>query len=419
MDTSVFVIWRTDRSLRKLYSHTIMQRVLRILTALFTISLLLNVSFAPHVYAAEVRTGDQVRLTDKEQTITNPYVFGGNIQIDSPIANELTTAGGDIIINSPVEGSVFIAGGNITLRGSVGNNARIAGGNITVDGPITNDLVITGGNITVTSNASVGGDILFAGGTLHLDGPVEGKALLNGGNITLNNTIGGDVSGEMGELTLASGANIAGNLSYKSPERAQVDQGATVTGRTDFRQSEDRKDDEAAKGFAAMAAFYKLIADIIITLLFIYAFRRALTAAVNRMKEQPLRSGVIGFGFFFLVPIAALFLLILLWLGIATWLFYFLAFIVAVYIAYVFVGWFVLRWWYGRSNKEYIVDWKTAIVGPTLVLILSLIPVLGWLANGIIFFIALGALTEELVKLSSNQRVMPTATPKHTTTKRK
>jgi hypothetical protein len=393
-----------------------MKRFVQSITVLLLIPLLLFLPLVPQqAQAAEFRSGDVLRITG-EEPIVNPYIFGGNIQIDAPIANELTAAGGDIVINSPIEGSALVAGGSITLRGSVGNNARIAGGNILIDGPVENDLVISGGSVNIARSASIGGDIVFNGGSLTVDAPVAGKMIVNGGNATINNSVGGDVSGEIGKLVLGSDATITGNLSYKSPERAQIDQGATVSGRTDYRPSEDRQADrQDAQEFITTAALYKLIADIIVTVLFIYFFRRALTAIIRRMQAEPLRSGVIGFGFAVLTPIAGLLLLTLIWLGLVTLLFYGLVYIIALFILKVFLGWLLLHWWGRNQKRDYALDWKAGIVGPVVVLILSLIPILGWLTLGIIFLIGLGAMIQELTNLSANQRVLNATTTKTTT----
>lgn len=371
----------------------------------FLIPLLVLPIFVSPVYAADIKAGEQISINETEEPLVNPYIFGGSIRLNAPVSNELTTAGGDVFIDSPIEGSALIAGGNISLRGSVGNNARIAGGNITIDSPVTNDLVITGGSVKVTEEATIGGDILFAGGSLTIDAPVTGDVRVAGGDVVINNRVGGDVTGEIEKLQLGANALVAGNLSYKSPQRAQIDQGAQIQGRTDYKQSEDRRGDEEKVGaFATGAAIYKLIADIIITVLFIYFFRGALASVFARMKASPLRSGAIGFGIFFLMPLAALFLLILVWLGVAGLLTYALLYIVALFVMKAFIGWIIMTWWKDSKKEKYILDWRAGIIGPIVVFLLLLIPILGWLAIAIIFLIGLGALVESLTNLAAAQR---------------
>ncbi len=389
-----------------------MKKFYQFITAFFFIPLLLAFPFAQQTQAAEFRAGDEVRINADEQNLNNLYLFGGNITLDAPVANELTTAGGDLNLNSAVEGSALIGGGNITIRGPIGNNARIAGGDITIDAPITNDLVITGGNITITKNASIGGDILFAGGKLTVDGSVAGKIQANGGDIVINSTVDGDVSGNIEKLILGPAANISGNLSYKSPEQAKIEQGATISGQTNYQPEHNDQDREkSAAGFFAGAAFYKLIADIIICLLFVYFLKGSIIAIINRMRSSPVKSGAVGFAFIILVPIAGFLLFLLLFLGVVTMLSYALFWLISIFIAQLFLGWALMHW-LQRSNKaEYILDWKAAIAGPIIVFILMFIPVFGWLAFAVVFLIALGAMLGELITLISTQKQITTTKP--------
>ncbi len=381
-----------------------MKKLFGIVTAVFVLLFVTSsFSFPPPTSAADIRANDTVTISEDAENLKDLYLFGGNIQVDAPVTNDLVASGGDININNDVTGSVLAAGGNIKLRGDVGNTVRIAGGNIVIDGPITNDLVIAGGSITVTKNARIGGDLLFGGGKLRLDGPVQGKVLLGGGEITLNAPIGKDVNGHVGALTVGPDAVINGNLTYASPEKAQVESGAVVKGKTDFQRTEEENKNDAAEAFA-WSSFYKLLADIIICILFIYFFRRALSPVLIRMKETPLKNAGIGFGFFFLVPLASMVLLILIWLGIASFLFYALLLLIGIFVGKLFLGWIAMRWWERQQKTEYRLDWKAGVAGPLILFLLLLIPILGWLIAAIIFFIALGALVREMMPILSGQR---------------
>lgn len=397
-----------------------MKKMCQKIAAYFSAIAVCAILFLPQTaHAAEFRSGEEVFLTDTTQSINNPYIFGGKIQIDTPVTNELTTAGGDVTINSQVDGSALVAGGDILFKGSVGNNARIAGGNITIDGPVTNDLVIAGGSVNLTRNASIGGDLVFAGGTLTVDGPVAGNITIHGGDAVLNSTVGGNTqAGEIEKLTLGPNAVINGNLTYRSPQRAQIAQGAAIQGRNDYRLSDESRGDDNLSGLLPVATLYKLITDIIVSLILVYFFRRAFTYFVRSIKDEPIRNGVIGFAWFFLAPIAAGILLLLLWLGITSFLFYALTWIIALYIMKIFLGWIIMYWWKSNKKEDYILDWRAAVIGPIVLFLLALIPILGWLTIAILFFMSLGALIVGLIKLASNQREIP-ATAKRVAERKK
>jgi hypothetical protein len=358
------------------------------------------------VHAADFRTGEEVVIPEGAANIQDVYLFGNTIKVNAPITNDAVVAGGDIDISNGVTGSVMVAGGNIILRGPIGNTVRAAGGNIKIDSPITRDLVVTGGSITVTKNASIGGDVFFGGGNFILDGPVNGKVIINGGNVTLNSTITGNVEGTVEKLTLGPNAKIAGTLSYKAEQQASVANGATVLGKTTFTPTADQEmHDQTAKEFITAVSLYKLVADVIISILIIYFFGRPLLIILKKMKEKTVESGAVGFAFVLLFPIAALLMLILIWLGMGAWLAYGFALLVSLFIAKIFLGWFVMKWWEKRKNKDYALDWKAGVLGPIALFILLLIPILGWLAGAVLFLVATGALLTETVQLLSKQKL--------------
>ncbi len=359
------------------------------------------------VFAADFRTGEDVIITEGTPNLKDMYLFGGNIKVNAPIQNDVVLGGGDITLDEDVSGSVMAGGGDITLGGTIGNTVRTAGGNIRIDSKITRDLIVAGGTITVSNNASIGQDLIFAGGKLTLEAPVKGKVVIYGGDVTLNSAIDGNVEGEVEKLTLGPNARIKGNLSYKSEEKAQIANSAVVQGSTNYTPIEKSERHEANKDqLITGGSIYKLIADIIISILLIYFLGRALMFVFSRMKEKPVESGAIGFGFIMLFPIVAMILFILIWLGVAAWLMYGLLLLASIYLTKIFVGWFVMRWWESRYNRTYTLDWKAGVIGPIIVFIVMLVPILGWIAVAIAFCVSTGALLYGLVHLTSGQKLV-------------
>lgn len=376
-----------------------MDRVIHVLTTFF-IALIFLSSSAHLVQAADIRHGDSVEISSSTAELKNAYLFGDTVRLLAPVQNDVVAAGGTVTVESPVEESIMAAGGTITIKGPVGNSVRVAGGNITIDGTITNDLLITGGNITITKNAKIGGDLLFAGGNLTLDGPVSGKVLFAGGNIRLNSTIGKGAEGYVGELALGSNAVVNGNLKYTSEKKAQLANGARVTGETKFEQrKEEVKPKESLLGGGVV---YKLIVDILLSILFIYFFRKFAVHLLQQMKSHPLKNGAIGFVFLFIFPLAAFFMIMLLWLGVAAFLFYGLMLFISVYLAKLFVGWWIMKWYTTRNDKKkhYELEWKAGIIGPLVFFVLNFIPVLGWLTEIVIVLAALGTLLVQAAALA-------------------
>lgn len=380
-----------------------MKRLGFFLSAFFLL-LLPFLILTPQVQAAMVRYGDSVIIGDQEPT-KNPYLFGDTIRLTAPVDGDVVSAGGNINIEGETSGSTNIAGGNLTVKGTTGNSVRAAGGNIIIDGEVTNDVVVAGGNITITKNARIGGDLLFAGGTLIVEGPVAGKIHVAGGQITVNSTVGRGFEGEVGKLVLGSSAVINGDLKYGSQEKAQIDPGARITGKTIFEQRQRQDREEESGALITGASIYKLISDILISLLFVYFLGRFAQKVIDRMRASPFKNAAIGFSFIALFPMAAVLMLILVWLGFAAFLFLGLVSILAIFLVKLAIGWFIMRWWEGRNNRTYILDWKAAVVGPIVLFLVLLLPFFGWVAAFILFLIALGALLQEVVEIIQTQKI--------------
>lgn len=372
---------------------------------LVTVSLL----FPPPVKAADVRTGETVILPANQKNLKDLYLFGGTVQLNAPVTNDVVAAGGTVNLTGNITGDVLAAGGNVTIHSNVGNTVRVAGGNVTIEGPVKNDLVVAGGNVTISKTATVGGDLLVAGGQVNVEGTVHGKILMSGGNVTLNNIVGGNVTGDyVGTLTLGPQATIHGNLTYSSPQIVQKESGSTVSGTVTYNhvQNRERTQQQAAQA-AIGSALYRLGVAIILSMLFIYFFRKGVLLILTDMQNSPWKNLGIGFVYALLMPLVSAILLILLWLGIASFLFYALTLIICIFFTNVFVGWWLMKWWEGRQKKAYVLDWKAGIVGPVVLFILLLIPVLGWLITTVIFLIALGAFLRELIKIVPQLQGIP------------
>lgn len=376
--------------------------------SLFISLLFFTLALTPsHAIAADIRGEEVIRLTNTQEQLNNPYLFGEKIEVSVPIQNDLVTGGSTIRLESSVSGSIWAAGGDIEINSSVGNSVRVAGGSITINGQITEDLIIFGGNIRVTDEAAIKGDLVIFGGQIQIDAPVGGDVRVNGGDITLNSTVGGNVDGEMGSLTLGEAARIEGNLSYRAENKATIPDNQ-VSGKITFSQTnraEEARDNAA--GMITAGTIYKLVADILFVLLLIWLLRPVLRRVLPTMNTQLLKSAGTGFATLVLTPLAALLLLVLIWVGVGLFFLYGLLILLSLGVMKLFVGWKALVWWEGRNKRTYVLDWKAAVIGVLIVFLLGLIPVLGWLAVFLLFLVAIGGVTLELFShLSPERKVM-------------
>ncbi len=356
--------------------------------------LLISSGFYSIVHAADIRSNNDL------------YIFNKSIQVETPVTNDLVAAGGDIVVDNNVSGNIMAAGGNLRINGNTEGSVRVAGGNIVIEGNIGRDLVIAGGSVNITETATIGGDLLFTGGELTMEGTVNGKAMINGGQARIEGTVNKQVEGSLGKLALGSQSVIGGDLRYSSPEKAIIEEGAVIRGTQQYTPVERPKSNaEQFGGFISAFSFYKLITDIILSLAFIYFFGAFLRRCLTSIGVSPFRNAAYGLAFLILIPLVSVFLFILIWLGIASFLFYILVLIISVFVAKVFLGWFLVRWWYRRSKKEYVLDWRAGVIGPIALFLIILIPLIGWLFIAILYLISIGAVIRELAIVAQTQQI--------------
>ncbi len=376
----------------------------------------LFVTVTTPLFAATMRANDSVYLPETEKGLNDLYLFGSSVTSDAAVTNDLVAAGKSVTINGPISGSLMAAGQDLVIRSAVDNTVRVAGSSIILSGSVTRDLLAAGGTVRVTKEASVSGDLLIAGGDIRVEGPVKGNVRITGGTVFIDTTIDGNVDLAVSEVTLGPNAKIAGNLSYTADQKATVQSGATVAGQQKYTQTDQTKP-EKPTGLAAIfsgSALYQLTISIIICVLIVTFIPMLLKLTLERAINAPAGSGGTGLLVLVFLPLISLFMLFLLWLGVASLLLYGLLLVMSMFFGDLLIGWYLIRWWLQREKKEYVLDWKAAILGPVAVFILSIIPILGWLILTVVYLITLGALSRTILSLitQTDPAALPVTTHK-------
>jgi cytoskeletal protein CcmA (bactofilin family) len=300
------------------------------------------------------------------------------------------------------------AGENLVIRSNIGNTLRTAGADVVLSGKVKHDVLIAAGNARITKTASVNGDLLFFGANLIVEGSVSGKILANGERIYINSHVG-SVDTHARTLILGDNAVVDGTLRYASVEKATMSKNAKVHGQIYYQPVERRKEATGLAAIFSLASLYKVFLDIILSIAVIVFLPFAVKRILEVISKSPVASAGTGFIFLTLWPLLSFVLLILLWLGIASFLFYGLILIFSLVMSKIVIGWYILHWWYGRKDKEksYTVDWKSGLVGSVSIYILLLLPVFGWIVGGLIYLITLGGIVKTIFSFMRTPRTAP------------
>lgn len=355
-----------------------------ILSLLLAVPLLLAVALP--VSAAQITQGGTVTVASNQTVNDDLYSFGSTITIDGTIRGDVVALGGTIRINGTVTGSVNAAGSTITIAGQVDGSMRAAGSAITVDGSIGKDALLAGSMINLASRARIGRDLNVAAGTLNLNGYV-----------------GRNVAADVQTLHVGSTATVQGALRYGN--RADVVPGAALRGpitHTQFGAQWPGTWQVWTTGiWPAMLVFAWLrgfISLAVLGMLFLLVASRYSRRTEMTLATRPWASLGIGLGVLIGVPIAIGLAFIVgvfvggWWLALLALAIYVLAIALSIPVTGLFVG----RWLLQRAGAHNTWPGARLILGLTLLMLASLVPILGALVIFLAVLCGLGTLALSL-----------------------
>jgi len=347
---------------------------MRIWKLLIILILSFLVIFPALSYAADFRFKEERVSIQKSETIDDDlYVGAGDITVEGTINGDLFVFGGQVRVTGEVKENLFVAGGQAVLEGNVGKNLRVAGGNVTVRGKIGRDLLVAGGNVEIDKGAEVLKDVKAAAGGLIISGTA------------------GSVQAEAGNVTLTNTAKINGDLSYTSDNKATIEDGAVVLGKTAHTKPSERP-----KGLALLFTAGKILSvvvTILISLLFLFVFPNKSEKIATSWREKFGLNLLWGFLFLIAVPVAVVISFITI-IGFPLGIGGILLYVILLYLGKI-LGIISLGTWVenlGKKEKELKPSWLFVILAAIFYSIFKLIPFIGWLGTLLIYLTGLGAL---------------------------
>lgn len=348
--------------------------------------------------AAELRSGDVVRVGPEEVIEEDLYAFGREVSIQGTVRGDVITAGQQVDISGTVEGDVMSAASNNRISSPVRGSLRAAGGELSVSGSVGEDAMLAAGNLQLTSEAQVGKDLYLASGEAQVYAPVLGELRAAAGTLTLAAPVGQDAHAEVGTLRLTDEARVNGNLSYRSERDAQLASGAVVAGTVEHLAAR-----QAERQGPLMGVYFwlrSLVGLFALGLLFALLAPRFTRRVTAMLRQRPLPSLGWGAALFVSIPLlASLVFIVGLLLG-GWWLALFILAFYALAIALSFpvVGLFLGRWLLERFHKTGAHLAMALLLGLVLLTLVGRVPILGGLVALATILFGLGALLLSVVR---------------------
>ncbi|MGB0756879.1 MAG: hypothetical protein ACPGO5_00305 [Patescibacteria group bacterium] len=354
----------------------------------FSIALVMAVLvFVPTAFAG----GQDLVLLDKSETVRGPFYVnaGGQVEIAGTIEGDLVVAGGNVNVTGPVGGDVIAAGGNVNVTGDVAGNVRVAGGQVIIRSSVEKNVTAFGGTVVLDEISDVKGGVLASGGIIELRGQVNDKVLFAGGAAIVAGSFASDVELIVGDdsnnkpLILYPSASIDGNLMYKAPQEVDIPEGMSIGGEVVYSKisphytKKDKDYGAAFAGFFAVGLLIKIFALILIGLVITLFVPKVLHQVTDFAYADPGKRVLMGLAWVILTPLVAIalfFTVIGIPLGVIALVMYF----VGLYVIKVFSSFVIGKFITKKLKLKKVSDFWTVVIGVVVYVLLSSIPVLGW-----------------------------------------
>jgi cytoskeletal protein CcmA (bactofilin family) len=331
----------------------------------------------------------------------NLYRAGRTVRTGAPVEGDFHAAGSRVVVDADVKGDAILIGGAVEVRNPVGGDLRTAAGKLIVDAPIEGDVLIAGSEIALERGTRIGRDALIAGRSVDVRGSIDGELTIYAQHIVIAGSIGGRTRLVAEEIELLDGARIRGTLSYTSPNEIKRAAGATVDGEVTRREAEKKPEPAPAAehddddGWGLLGALLWMLGLFVFGVVLTWISPSYSAEAARRAWSDPLAALGVGFALLIALPVAAGLAIVTI-IGIplgASALALYPVLLLAGYLTGVTAVAQRLRLTLGpKSPPSAIARLLWLAVTLTVLLVVGLVPFLGWLLSAWVLLAGMGGL---------------------------
>ena len=193
----------------------------------------------------------------------------------------------------------LLAAGQVRFTGTAEGDVRLLANSAVIAGEARQNLAAYATGLQIATNAHVGGEVLLVGGNVICEGTVDGDAWILADSATLGGRWNGNVRIQAGEIRVAPGTQIAGDLVYVGSKPLVYDASVTIGGTA-------RSVPLAAAGATFQQKLlrhgYFFLAALLAGMPFVGFFPHVAGGAVRRLRATPGRALLTGAATLLLAP---------------------------------------------------------------------------------------------------------------------
>lgn len=354
----------------------------------------LSVLLSRPASAMEIR-GGTVTVGPGEIVADDLYASGPTVTVQGTVDGDLVVAAGTLRIVGTVTGDVLAVVGSLEVSGTVGGSVRAAAGRIAVSGSVDRDLVAAASTVTLTASGRIGRDAILTASRTAVVGEVGRDLVVGAGDLVVGGHVRRHLVAEVQDLTIQSGATVDGTITYRSPQAARVEPGATLTGPVQALTPNTAITPLRRGLETALMLLRRFLGLVVLGLLFVWLFPEPVRRGLGLLRDRPLPSLGLGLLVAVLGPVVALLLGLVglvtggWWLGLLAFGLYILGLLLGYLLGAIFLGSRLLRPFGPRPPL-----WLALLLGLLILMILTLVPYADVIITVLVGLLGLGALLQ-------------------------
>ncbi len=335
-------------------------------------------------------------------TSHNVYTAGNTINVSQEQLGDVFAAGNLVSVTGNIKQDLFAVASNLNITSRISGDLRAAGGNVNITGEVDGELMLAGGQVEIAPSSVINGDFLAAGGKVNIDGTINGNGKIGADEISISGVLNKDVDVKAKSLTIEKTAVINGNINYSGEKEAVINEGAKINGKISFTKIEVKQAKTAAGLSTIFSVFWliKFLAMAVAALILFFLFRKNISKIAAETVDDFWKKLLRGFIILVVVPVAIILSFITV-IGFPLGLFGIALYGLLLVIAAAFSGIVVAELFnrlFFRKERAKPLNWLMVVLGSLIMVLLGLIPVVGWVAKFVIFLVSLGAISNLLYK---------------------
>lgn len=354
--------------------------------------MMLFITFLLLIPGYTVQAADPLDYLPSGQIVEGPVIMAGErVRVDGIVDGDLYVAANDISITGEVTGDIIAAAQTISISGPVNGDLRLAAQTVRLQGITTGSATIFSQHLDFGQQAVIQRDMLVFTSSSRLEGDLQRNFKGGMEELYISGRVGKDLLlYDVGHLELDN-AEIGGNISYRSNEKAIIGSGTVITGEEQWtKRTAPATEKTISSPWSVVGGAIMSLASLLLIWGVVKLWRPTLWQQIAQAPQKNLGSSA-GLGILLLLatPLLAILLFITV-IAIPVGIIILIIYSLALYLSILITAQYLAELLKPRLNYGAHDFWL--ILGLLILLMLVVrIPFLGWIIGLVILSIGVGS----------------------------